>query len=80
MTSYPFEFNSIAIALPCFPEDLFEITFTSSIGSTVGPEVTITFPLALLIQSLISLGSINLPKPLSPMSRFPYEDQLLNDF
>ena len=39
----------MAIALPCLPDELLVTTFTSSIGSEVGPDVTIIFSRDLVI-------------------------------
>ena len=41
--SAPSLLKSEAIAWPCFPEDLFEIKRTGSIGSIVGPDVIMAF-------------------------------------
>ena len=42
VTFAPNSQNSLAIAIPCFPEDLFPINLTGSIASKVGPAVTRT--------------------------------------
>ena len=52
--------------------DLFVTTFTSSISSYVGPEVTMILPFCLFSTPNNSSGSISLPNPLSPISKFPY--------